>query len=323
MEGLSKPFLAQDKSQAFNAICNVLIKKNKLFIGEHTLSPEHERTVRQQFKQFKNKCHQMMQNGESVFASAMHCFMLCQAYLTEFTAANGYDDYNCYLEGLWLKNQLMEWENYDGVKRLKHLKHLIDNQGKGFTSCDLFRETEADSQGKVALRSDNSINLGGPASACTNAPTAGLSERQKEGYWQLCNPVDLASIIDEAIFVGELSIENEPNAIEKFDDTYISQMLKERGRLLKKEGTGEITEEEKRHLGILRQFISEAMGWKPKGKSKFGRARFFKSPENIKSYACVKMSMMRSISIFPEGSPERELINKYFRFDNGKFYWKI
>ena len=325
MEEQTKPFLATDKQQAFNAICNVLIKQNKLLIGEHCLSHEDERTVRLQLKQFKSKCRQMMQDGEGVFECAKRYYMLCHAYLTEFTATHGYDDYHSYLEGLWLKNQLMEWENYDGCVRIMH---LINHPGKGISPWELFRATETDAQAKVARRSDNSVNIGGTASASTNEAESlafvELEEWQKELYWQLYSPLDATNMQEDITGNDGINVGNSSLAIPKYDSKYIQDIMKEKVRLLDKKQKGALNEAEAKDLDFIAKVLQDALGGKTKIKNatKLKRERIFKKTEDNKSYACVKMSINRVIAIFPVGSSERELIDTHFRFLNGKFCWE-
>ncbi|MDD4309734.1 MAG: hypothetical protein PHO32_05095 [Candidatus Cloacimonetes bacterium] len=307
METAAKPFLATNKEQAFRTITNVLIKQNKLFNGEHPLSPQDEGTVRRQFNQFKTECKQMMQSGVSVFECAKRCYELCAAYLTEFTKNRGYEAYASYLEGLGLKKLLMEFENYDGVVRLEH---LINHPGQGFSAGELFRATETQ-EPIIAYRNDNT----------DPTPTVKLSEWQKKMMWSLYNPIDHANMHEDITLNDGISVGTSSLAIEKYDGKYVEQMLKEKLRFLNKKQKGLLSEEEAKHLEFLDKVLGDALGCKKNIKATPKRGRIFKKPEDNKSYACVKMSINRAIAIFPNGSPERELINKYFRFVNGKFYW--
>ena len=260
-------------------------------------------------------CRQMMHRGESVMESAKRYYMLCHAWLTDFANTEGYADYAAYLDGVWLKNKFMEYQNYDGVVRLVH---LINHPGQGFNPWELFRATEMP-KSSVARRSDNMDSPGGTASATTE-----LSEWQKGMYWQLYNPVDPVKCNEDITKLDGVSVGIGLLAIEKYDSEYIQQMLKEKLRLLDKKQKGLLSEDESGQLDFIDKVLQDALGGKQSinPKTKMKRGRIFKKPEDNKSYACVKMSINRAVAIFPEGSQERNMINKYFRYENGKFYWE-
>ena len=206
----------REKEQAFLTMSNVLIKQGKLFNDEYTVEEEHAAEISLQFDEFKTKCHQMLRQGVALMECAKRYYQLCHAYLLEATQKLGYKDYNEYLEGLWVENQLMEWKDREGAKRLMF---LINHPGQGFNAGELMRATQP--QDCIKAKPSNimvtSMRIG------EHIPPE-MAEWQKELYWQLCKPISDTTkqfAFDEA---DSFQVEDSPVAIEKVDFNVLKRL---------------------------------------------------------------------------------------------------
>lgn len=306
MEEVTRPFQVANKEQAYEAFCSVLVKQNKLFTGEHSLDREQKASIDAQFNQFKIESWKLREQGASVLDCAKKYYCMCHTWLITATKEWGLDGYNLYLEGLWVSHQLLEYLNYDGARRLQY---LIDHPREGIDSYSFFRETQ-----KAALPQTTEAD--------EDCISNDISDELKARYWELYNPQDPAAIMEEASLGENLSFGEGFLAIEKYDSEYIKCVLKEKVKLLAKRDKGLITHDEETDLAFLENILQDAMGLRKDGLGYAPkRKRFFKKPENNRAYACIKISINRMINVFPEGSPEKEMILRNFSFANGKFCW--
>lgn len=306
MEEATKPFQCSNKEQAFEAFCRELVKQNRLFTSEYSLNREQKASIRAQFHVFKNESLELLKKKVPIFDCAKHYYCCCHSWLITATEGWGLNGYNLYLEGLWVKNQLLEYLKYDGARRLQY---LIDHPGEGIDAFSFFRETQ-----KAALPQTTEAD--------EDCISNDISDELKARYWELYNPQDPAAIMEEASLGENLSFGEGFLAIEKYDSEYIKCVLKEKVKLLAKRDKGLITQEEETDLAFLENILQDAMGLRKDGLGYAPkRKRFFKKPENNRAYACIKMSINRMINVFPEGSPEKEMILRNFSVANGKFCW--
>jgi len=306
MEEATRPFQCNNKEQALTAMCMVLVKKNKLFTSKYSLSREQKTCIKAQFSIFKAESLKMLQRKLPVFECAKTYCCCCHSWLMSATEGWGLTDYNLYLEGRWISNQLMEYMRYDGARRLQY---LIDHPNEGIDVYSFFRETEPEQPSQSCEADEESIS-------------PDIPDEMKAMYWELYNPQDPAGIIEEASLDENLSFGEGFLPVEKYDGTYIKDVLKAKQKLLAKKDKGLLTRSDKRELEFLDKTLQDALGL---GKRKLGyiprRKRIFKQPENNRAYACIKISINRAISVFPEHSREREIINRNLSFSSGKFCW--
>lgn len=306
MEEATRPFQVTDKLQALGAMCNVLVKQNRLFSSEHPLSREQKASINRQFKLFKNESLKQLERKEPLFDCAKQYYCCCHSWLIAASDSWGLVDYKLYLEGRWVSNQLLEYMKYEGARRLQY---LIDHPRVGIDAYSFFRETEIVS--KCSSMEADELSL-----------DPDMQDWLKAVYWELYNPQDPAGIIEEASLDANLSFGEGFLAVEKYDGQYIKAILKEKQRLMAKKEKGLLTRSDKSDLEFLDSTLQDALGM---GKRKLGyipqRKRIFKKPENNRAYACIKMSINRAISVFPENSREREILDRNLSFYNGKFYW--
>lgn len=306
MEEATRPIRFSNKKQALTAFCRVLVEQNKLFTSEYSLSREQKTSIMAQFRIFKAESMNSLNKGIPLIECAKQYYCCCHSWLISATEGWGLTDYNLYLEGRWVSNHLMEYMKYDGARRLQY---LIDHPNEGIDVYSFFRKMEPEMQPQNCEADEDCIS-------------SEISDEFKAMYWELYNPQDPAAIIEETALEASLSFGEGFLPVEKYDGTYIKEVLKAKQKLMAKKDNGLLTRSDKRDLEFLDKTLQDALGM---GKRKLGyvpkRKRIFKKPENNRAYACIKISINRVVSVFPENSREREIIRKNLSSSSGTFCW--
>jgi len=106
-----------------------------------------------------------------------------------------------------------------------------------------------------------------------------------------------------------------------YDYRYIREMRSRLGVLTKLAAEKTLTESEAFELDFINRELKNANGitnGKEYTAKRENRMSCFKKPEDNRSYAALKMSMMR---LFPVGSKQYTILTKRLRFQSGKFSW--
>jgi hypothetical protein len=310
IEAAVKPFLTQDKEQAFLTFSNVLMKQSNLSDYVDMLDDEHRYIITETQRQNKAFFLDLLNKGDSVMRLAKAYYIGNCLQLSILADSCGYKEIGMQVASLWISQELMGLEAYDGARRILY---LIKHPNVAYTPCELYH--------KVEMQYAEELESLKPA----DVEKLNLPDWKLKLFWEIYNPaIDYGQYLT-AELTEDLHISESLEPIEKVDVPYILDLLKEKTKLMKKSENGMLTSEEADNLKFISRFIQDTVKFTPAAGSKKVRfkSRVFKVSSENNNYACVAMSIKRILDSYPERRIETWIINKYLHYRNGKYIWEI